>query len=514
MKLYDTLSRKSETLSISNDSIVRIYVCGITPYAPSHVGHAMNAVVFDVLRRYLEFKGYSVRHVQNFTDIDDKMIKSAEALNISIHDLAEKNIEDHLKHMETLNVLKPHVLPRATQEIPKIIEVVSALLSQGFAYESGGDVYFRVRKINTYGKLSHRSLDSMMAGARVEIDENKEYPMDFVLWKSKKLGEPSWDSPWGPGRPGWHIECSAMSLNYLGDTLDIHGGGQDLIFPHHENEIAQTEAYSNTQTMSRFWVHNGLLRLKDEKMSKSIGNFVTVNDALKKFSSDALRLFFVSSHYRSPLTYDEQIIIAQERAVDRLRNAVVPDEKQRKSPSLDAEPYKKQYIAAMEDDLNTPRSTAVMFDLAHEINRTRDEGRDVFDAQRTLRELAGILGLTLSQNVTSIVGDYFPISKILLNTYAELRSGRIDNVADQLIEGLVDCGIEFETLDNSNDPTHAGGTEVSFDDVVAMIEVLINTRANLRELKQYDLADSIRQKLYNIGIILEDALGTTGWKRR
>jgi cysteinyl-tRNA synthetase len=512
MKLYSTLSGTTETFSPSDD-VVKMYVCGVTPYAPPHVGHAMNAVVFDVMRRYLEFRGYVVKHVENFTDIDDKMIQGAAKLGISTRELAERNIQVHLEQMEALNVLRPHIHPRATQEIPKIQEIVKALVQRGLAYEVNGDVYFRVRRNDDYGKLGHRNLDSMRAGARVEIDESKEDPMDFVLWKSQKPGEPSWDSPWGPGRPGWHIECSAMSLNYLGATLDIHGGGQDLVFPHHENEIAQTESYTNSRPMARFWVHNGLLRLGDDKMSKSLGNFVTVGDALKRFSSDALRLFFLSSHYRSPLTYSERGVAAQERAAERLRHAAGPDGARGQAPPLEAEPYRERFITAMDDDLNTPRATAVLFDLSHEINRAREERRDVTDAQRTLRELAGVLGLTLVERSRESRGDFFPLFHLLLDTDAELRSDALFEVADRLRERLGGRGVDLEELTGSTGGPLKGPEDMSAGDVAAIIELLIEARADLRAANQYEPADRIRQRLDDLGFILEDTPRGTEWKR-
>ena len=365
MKLYNTLSGEKEVFSTS-DSKVRMYVCGVTPYAPSHIGHAMFSVVFDVVRRYLESKGYEVNHVQNFTDVDDKMIQAASELRISTSELAERNIQAYLEELAALNVLPAHSYPRATQEILKILEMIEALVDQGFAYAVNGDVYFRVRRSAGYGKLSRRSLDSMIAGARVEVDENKEDLMDFALWKSQKPGEPAWDSPWGPGRPGWHIECSAMSLAYLGETLDIHGGGQDLVFPHHENELAQTESYTDGKRFVRFWLHNGLLRLGEDKMSKSLGNIISVAEALEKFSPDALRLFYLGSHYRSPLVYSDRNVAAQERAVERLRNALRPGG-EAADAAVAPELYRERFVEAMDDDLNTPRALAALFDLARDI---------------------------------------------------------------------------------------------------------------------------------------------------
>ena len=453
MKLYNTLSGEKEVFSTS-DSKVRMYVCGVTPYAPSHIGHAMFSVVFDVVRRYLESKGYEVNHVQNFTDVDDKMIQAASELGISTSELAERNIQAYLEELAVLNVLPAHSYPRATQEIPKILEMVGALVDRGSAYAVNGDVYFRVRRSEGYGKLSRRSLDSMIAGARVEIDENKEDLMDFALWKSQKPGEPAWDSPWGPGRPGWHIECSAMSLAYLGETLDIHGGGQDLVFPHHENELAQTESYTDGKRFVRFWLHNGLLRLGEDKMSKSLGNIISVAEALEKFSPDTLRLFYLSSHYRSPLVYSDRNVVAQERAVERLRNALRPGG-EAADAAVAPELYRERFVEAMDDDLNTPRALAALFDLARDINRGRETGRSVERAQDTLRELTGLLGLTLEEPELDSAGDVAPL-----------------------------------------------------------VELLLDIRSDLRAAKQYDLADKIRVKLDDLGVTIEDTPGGAEWRRR
>ena len=286
MKLYNTLTGTTETFAPNSD-VVTMYVCGITPYSPSHLGHALKAAIFDVLRRYLEYSGLQVKHVENFTDIDDKMIDRAAEEGITTGALAEKNILRYIDEINKLNVLPAHFYPRATNEIPKMLEIIENLIEREMAYVIKGDVYFRVRRFKDYGKLSRRSLEDMRAGNRIENTEQKEDLMDFALWKSQKPHEPAWDSPWGPGRPGWHIECSAMSMRYLGDVIDIHGGGQELMFPHHENEIAQTESYTLKEPMAKFWVHNGLMRLGDEKMSKSLGNLVTVKEALEKYSIDA-----------------------------------------------------------------------------------------------------------------------------------------------------------------------------------------------------------------------------------
>ena len=430
-----------------------MYVCGITPYSASHIGHAMFAIVFDVVRRYLEFKGFEVRHVQNFTDIDDKMIQAAAGLGISTRELAEQNIQQYLDEMDQLNALRAHVYPRATEEIPKIIEMIERLVATDFAYPKDGDVYFRVRADKDYGRLSHRALDSMMAGARVEIDESKEYERDFALWKGQKPGEPAWDSPWGPGRPGWHIECSAMASAYLGETIDIHGGGQDLIFPHHENELAQSESYSNSKPFVRFWMHNGLLRFGEDKMSKSLGNIISVKEALERFSPDALRLFFLSSHYRSPLVYSEHNVEAQERASERLMAALRPFGTTNGDQRLEAEQFRERFVEAMDDDLNTPRALAAIFDLAREINRGREKRYDVSNAQAVLRELADVLGLRLAEP-----------------------------------EG------------------HPSA------DIAPFVDLLIDVRADLRQAGQYDLADKIRDQLHSLGVIIEDSSEGTQWR--
>ena len=312
------------------------------------------------------------------------------------------------------------------------------LVDNGSAYPAGGDVFFRVTKKDDYGKLSHRTLDGMQAGARIEVDENKEHPMDFVLWKGARPGEPSWESPWGPGRPGWHIECTSMAMTYLGETLDIHGGGQDLIFPHHENEIAQSEASTDTTPFSRYWVHNGLLQLGEDKMSKSLGNLVSVDQALEKYSADSLRLYFLSSHYRSPLSYSDEGCAAMERSAGRLRHALARETGGKKGDPLDTGPYQERFLAAMDDDLNTPRALAVLFDLARDLNRTGDEGKDVRAAQYSLRRLGGILGLTFQEPASGGQEQLAakPFIELLLAIRTELRNAKQYEMADQIREGL------------------------------------------------------------------------------
>ena len=451
MKLYNTFTGKKEEFVVGSGP-VKMYVCGITPYDKSHLGHAMSYIIFDVVRRYLEYCGHEVRHVQNYTDIDDRIIARANHLGIPTKELAEQLIAEYAAEMAGLNILPAHVYPRATEEIPTMIEIISRLVEKGFAYAAAGDVYFRVTAKKDYGKLSHRSVDSMMAGARVEPGEHKEHPADFALWKAAKPGEPSWESPWGPGRPGWHIECTAMSMRYLGETLDIHGGGIDLIFPHHENEIAQSEAYTGTEPFVRYWLHNGWLYLGEEKMSKSLGNIIPIADALPKYGSDGCRLFVLGSHYRSPLTYSEDGLEASKRAAERLRLAVAPAPAGKGTP-VDPQPFRQRFIASMEDDLNAAQAVGALFDLAREINRGRDEERPLEEAQATLRELGGVLGLTLAEEETGIAARPF-------------------------------------------------------------IDLLVKVRDELRAAKLFELSDSIRARLAELGVALEDGAEGTRWRRR
>ncbi len=453
MKITNTLSGLKEEF-IPQGEEVKMYVCGITPQSEAHIGHAMSYINFDAIRRYLRFRGYKVRCVQNFTDIDDKIINKAAALGVSISELAEKNMADFMTDMDALNVSRMDLYPRATQEIPKIIEIVQGLVDKGFAYPAEGSVYFRVTRLENYGNLAHRTLDQMMAGARIEPGDEKENPMDFVVWKAAKPGEPSWDSPWGKGRPGWHIECSAMSLRYLGDTLDIHGGGQDLIFPHHENEIAQSESFTGKKPFVKYWMHNGLLRLGEEKMSKSIGNIISIKQALSKYSVDAIRIFILGSHYRSPLTYSPEALEAAEKGAARLRQALESSTSGGKSISLDTAGVRKRFMESMDDDFNTPQALAVLFDLTRELNRLRDEGEDISRAQNLLKELSEVLGLTLK-------------------------------------------GVEKT----------AGGSD-------QFIQLLLDTRNGLRQAKQYQLADDIRKRLEDLGVLIEDTAGGTTWKAR
>jgi cysteinyl-tRNA synthetase len=430
-----------------------MYVCGVTPYDVSHIGHAMSYVVFDVLKRYLLWRGYKVKHVQNFTDIDDRIIERANRRDMTTDALVEKYVQAYLDDMRDLNVVPPDVYPYATREVPEMIEIIKGLIERGYAYEAPSaqsewsDVYYRVSAKNDYGKLAHRTQDSLLAGARIEPGEQKENPADFALWKGAKAGEPSWDSPWGKGRPGWHIECSAMSLKYLGPQIDIHGGGEDLVFPHHENEIAQTEAYTGQLPFVRYWLHNAWVKMGDEKMSKSLGNFVTIRDALDTVGGDALRLWVLTSHYRKPLTFSEDTLEAAKHGAERLQTAArAPSSEGDGAVDLDA--HRQRFIDAMDDDLNTPQALAVLFDLAKEINKARDEGKGVATAQGTLLELADVLGLRLEQGERAI--EAAPFVDLLVKIRNELRAAKQYQLADRVRDGLAELDI---TLEDSPDGT-------------------------------------------------------------
>lgn len=443
MQLHDTLSnQKKELQPIAEDGVVRLYVCGVTPYSESHVGHALHAIVFDVLRRYLEWRGYPVRHVQNFTDIDDKLIERANRLGVSMFELAEDNITAYMNQLHDMNVMPATAYPRVTEMVPDIIRMIEGLIEKGFAYPSGGDVYYRVRKKDDYGKLSHRRIDDLLSGARIDPTELKDDPLDFALWKSAKPGEPAWDSPWGQGRPGWHIECSAMAYTALGEQIDIHGGGMDLIFPHHENEIAQTEGFTGSPPFASIWMHNALLQLGQEKMSKSIGNLVTIHEALQQYGPDALRIFVVTSHYRSPVTYSDEALEAAKAGAERLRAAAFIDSPAGESAGDGAE-VRDRFRQAMDDDLNTPRALAALFDLAREINRARAEGKDVSALQATLRELSGVLGLTLSAPGAKSQ-EAAPFIDLLVTLRSELRAAKQWALADRVRDSLTELGIELK----------------------------------------------------------------------
>ncbi len=463
IQIYNSLTRKKEPFEPYDENNVTMYVCGPTVYDSAHIGHGMSYLVFDMVRRYLEYRGYHVKHVQNFTDVEDKIINRAKETGEPWDSITSRYIDEFLADMDALNVQRAHIYPYASQEIPGIIEIIEGLIEKGYAYESRGDVYFRVECDEDYGKLSHRRLDEQQAGTRVAAEERerKEHPLDFALWKAAKPGEPSWDSPWGPGRPGWHIECSEMSLRYLGEQIDIHGGGADLIFPHHENEIAQSESYTGKEPFVKYWMHNGLLQVTGEKMSKSLKNFFTIQDFLEHHSADAVRLFVLSSHYRRPVTYTEQSFAAAERAMERFHAALQPPHPDATvdDPELAAlaEEAAEKFHMAMDDDFNSALALGALFELARAINAARD--REVSSpsfthAQRMLRELLEALGF------------------------------RLDSRGERQI-------------DTSADP---------------FIELLVDVRSKLRANKQWALADEIRDRLDELGITLEDTPDGTVWK--
>ncbi len=464
LQVYNTLTRQKEPFIPHNRDRVAIYVCGPNLYDPCHVGHAFSYIVFDVVKRYLKWRGYQVRHVQNFTDIEDRIIARAQKENRSIQEIAQVYIERFMNEMDALNIERADAYPRATGVIPQIIEITQTLIEKGFAYEVDGDVYFRVRQDPDYGKLSHRSLDEMEAGARVQVDERKEDPMDFALWKASKPGEPAWNSPWGKGRPGWHIECSAMNYVEHGAQIDIHGGGHDVIFPHHENEIAQSESFTGQKPFAKYWMHNALLRLSgdtsaEDKMSRHVGNTLWIKDALARHTSDEIRLYLLSTHYRTPLAWTDADVDAAARGLERLRaaikDAIEPQSSDDSALTQFAKQTREKFIAAMDDDFGTPQAIAALYDLAREINRARGEGASLemlAPAQATLRELAGVLGLTLAEKKSEMM------------------------------------------------------------QAAPFIELLIQVRKDLRAAKQYALADKLRDELAKLGVVLEDGPQGTTWK--
>ena len=461
MKVYNTLTRSIEEFKTLQPDKVSMYVCGPTVYAKAHIGHAMSALVFDIIRRYFEFKGYEVRHVMNFTDVDDKIILRANEKGMDPFTLGEMYIHEFEEHLAAFNILPATVNPRATREMDQIITMISGLIEKGFAYPVDGDVYFRVTRDSGYGKLSGRRIDEMQSGYRIDVDVRKEHPMDFALWKSAKPGEPAWESPWGKGRPGWHIECSAMNLNHLGEQIDIHGGGNDLVFPHHENEIAQSESFTGKQ-FARYWIHNGMLQLSGEKMSKSIGNLVTIEEFLASHPADTLRMLVLNSGYRNPLSYSDEILAQAERAIDRLRSALKPALPGASGISAETAQVlnglstaaEQGFISSMDDDFNTSGALASLFELVRAINQARADGasaEQISAAQDTICKLTGVLGLTLEKT---------------------------DN-SDHAVDGFVD--------------------------------LLIEIRKDLRANKLWQLSDKVRDRLVELGVILEDSREGTSW---
>jgi len=455
LRIYNTLTRKKETFETLVPGEVSMYVCGPTVYDNAHVGHAMSTIVFDIIRRYLEYRGYNIHHVMNYTDVDDKIIQRANQAGIEPVKLAESYINEFDQHLKDLNVLPASVNPRATEEIDNIIAMVNDLVERGYAYVGDGDVFFSVTSDEAYGKLSWRRLEDMEAGARIEVDERKRNPMDFVLWKSSKPGEPAWESPWGPGRPGWHIECSAMNLHHLGEQIDIHGGGNDLIFPHHENEIAQTECLTG-KTFARYWVHNGMLQLSGEKMSKSIGNLITVEEFLSGHDADVLRMMILNSSYRGPLTFNEDVIDQAERGLDRLHSALRPAMGLSEEPpaevsaslKLQMETTQQGFHEAMDDDFNTASALGHIYDLVRATNQARDAGADdesLEEAQALLRQITGILGLQLKRSAAS-GGQADEFVDLLIEVRDELRDQKLWALSDLIRDRLVDLGVVLEDL--------------------------------------------------------------------
>jgi cysteinyl-tRNA synthetase len=454
LRVFNTLSHKKEEFETLEANVVKMYVCGPTVYSDAHIGHAMSAIVFDVARRYLEYRGYQVRFVMNFTDVDDKIINRANKLGVDPHTLAESYIVAFRKHLEDLNILPATVNPRATQTMDKILSMIQGLIDKGFAYPAeNGDVYFRVTKDPGYGKLSGRKIEDMQAGARIEVGEDKEHPMDFAVWKAAKPGEPAWDSPWGKGRPGWHIECSAMNLDILGEQIDIHGGGNDLVFPHHENEIAQTECFTG-KPFARYWMHNGMLQLQGEKMSKSIGNLVTIDEFLARHEADALRMMVLNGSYRAPLSYSDEIMDAAERGLDRLRSALKPAPASTPGASADmraaldkqTETTQQTFIEAMDDDFNSSGGLAALFELVRTVNTARDAGAtdaELKPSQDTLSTLTGVLGLRLTgKKATGSDTDKF--ITVLLDVRSEMRKQKNWTMSDLIRDRLKELGVAIE----------------------------------------------------------------------
>ncbi len=459
LKIYNSLTRKKESFKPIDPPKVRMYVCGLTVYDNMHLGHARMLVVFDMVARWLRTSGYQLIYVRNVTDIDDKIIKRAAENKESIDSLTKRFIAANHEDEVALGVLPPDLEPRATQFIDAIVKMISVLLKKGFAYQgTNGDIYYAVNKFKDYGQLSGKRLEDLRAGERVEVDEAKRDPLDFVLWKVAKPGEPSWPAPWGLGRPGWHIECSAMSTAALGNHFDIHGGGMDLQFPHHENEIAQSEAATG-EHFANLWMHNGFVKVDDEKMSKSLGNFFTVREILKKYRPEVVRYFILNSHYRSPLNYSDQSLDVAAAGLARLYTALRGITAGRATKNSE---YRKRFEEAMDDDFNTPVAISVLFDLARDLNRQRDVGADeAAGSAALLVELGGLLGILQSDP----------------NLY--LQSG----VPDSSVLSA------------------------------EKIEALIAARNKARENRNWAEADRIRAELTAAGVVLEDAASKTTWKR-
>ena len=451
LSVFNSLTRKIEPFETIEPGKVRMYVCGVTVYDHAHIGHGMSSIAFDAIRRYLEYSGYEVTYAQNFTDIDDKIINRAAELGIEENELTQSMIDTWDEEMSAFNIKRATLNPRATQEIPQIIKMIEGLIEKDHAYESNGDVYFRVRSFDEYGKLSGRDIEELLVGARIAAGEQKDDPLDFALWKAAKPGEPTWESPWSDGRPGWHIECSAICAHHLGDQIDIHGGGADLIFPHHENEIAQSEAYFG-DSFARYWMHNGLLQLGGDKMSKSIGNVVRLKELVEQGKAAAFRLQVLGSHYRMPLTWTEGGLEAAQNGLDRLRAAALPlqsagsDERDIELDSL-VESVDERFHTAMRNDFDTPIAIAALYDLARAINRARAAdvvSASVEDARTKLNELAEIIGLDLADQESDSLQDAAPFIDLLVTVRNDLRTARQFELADKVRDQLSELGVTIE----------------------------------------------------------------------
>lgn len=527
MRVYNTLGGQKEELHTLEPRKVNMYVCGPTTYNYIHLGNARPLVVFDTVRRYLAYRGYQVTYVQNFTDVDDKIINRAQEEGEDPLTLAERYIDEYYTDADALNIQRADVHPRVSQHMEEIIAAVEILIQKGFAYQVEGDVYYRVKAFGDYGKLSGRAIDEMLAGARVEVDERKESPMDFALWKAAKPGEPYWESPWGQGRPGWHIECSVMSAKYLGETFDIHGGGSDLIFPHHENEIAQAEAITG-KPFVRYWMHNGFITVNNEKMSKSLGNFFILRDILKKYPADAVRFYLISTHYRSPLDFDDGKLEEARKALNRLKTTLMlADEYIADNDMAVATPDARgieflqrfqdlcgQFIEAMDDDFNTAKATGILFEMSHLMNAfvaasSRGSDEDlvaVRQARMIFFRLGDIFGLfSTSQVQGELMTD--KALEILAALRSAARQEKDFGLADQIRDMLGEMDIRIED--------GAAGTSIRYDSPPALDQVvnqLINLRTDFKVRRAFDKADSIRDRLQDAGIILEDTREGVRWK--
>lgn len=452
MKVYNTLTRKKEELVPITPGEIKMYACGPTVYNYIHIGNARPLCIFDILRRYLEYRGYNVKFVQNFTDIDDKIIRRANEEHVNFSEISERYIKEFWTDADGLNVRHATINPKATENIDAIIQIISTLIEKGYAYEAQGDVYFSTEKFKDYGKLSHQPLEDLEAGARIMVGEVKHEPMDFAVWKAAKPGEPAWDSPWGKGRPGWHIECSAMNWRYLGDTIDIHCGGQDLIFPHHENEIAQSECFTG-KPFAHYWMHNGYINVDNVKMSKSLGNFFTVRDVAEKYGYEPIRYLLISAQYRSPINYSTDIIEQCIAALNRLytcrdsldfelKNAADAEHDGDKAIIDGFDKYREQFISAMDDDLNTADAIASIFELVRDIN-TNVVGKTpskalVEGAIAMFDELTGVLGLVYNRKTETLDSDVEALIEARTNARKEKNWAEADRIRDQLKEmGIV-----------------------------------------------------------------------------